>query len=117
MRAHTKGAFAQSPVYTAFQFISTEPKPQNSSGDEEWLIFIAGILRGRLGFTGRAQEGTTADEEFQSAAEGWGRWGDVKTFAEFIICTKASWVLRLQELLNKVKKIINNVSEANKDES
>lgn len=38
----------------------------------------------------------------------------MKTLPEFIILIQVSWVLRLQKLLNKLKKIINNVSEVNK---
>lgn len=50
-----KRAFAHGLVHTPFQLSSVETKPQNSSGDEEWLIFIAGILRGLTGARRRVQ--------------------------------------------------------------
>ena len=54
-----KRAFAHGLVHTPFQLSSVETKPQNSSGDEEWLIFIAGILRGLTGACRRVQQQVT----------------------------------------------------------
>lgn len=58
-----KRAFAPSPVHTPLQFSSAEPQPQNNSGYEEWLIFIAGILRGLTGATPQSSAASHRKEQ------------------------------------------------------